>query len=332
MPRYTWFVAARSESLGMHQPLARTIDGAAVVLFRDSDGRATALEDRCPHKNVALSLGRVQLGELQCRYHGWRFSADGLLKDVPCHSPDERLPRCRIPGYQVCEQDGWIWIRDAASPGAAVPPSHRRDARHYWFEFEYVVEAPFDLILENGLDCSHTGFAHEGLFRSAPTQYVTTHLEETPTGVRSTMIDEQGTASSDLRSRLARRQTIHHSDEIILPHTLKVDYRVGRRHLVTVLICTPEDETRTRVYNRTGVDYGLWTPMVGRYIERLARKVVAQDVEILNSQGECLRRFGRRDFRPVVADQPAVWLQTALRHAPTPRESLRSPKALVYKL
>ena len=312
VPGDAWFVAARSESVG-GDPVARTIDGRPVVLFRTADNVAHALEDRCPHKNVALSLGRVRDGTLECRYHGWRFDPGGALVDVPCRSPEERLPRCRIPAWHTAERDGWIWITPADGRNAnGTPPAYERDRRFFWFEFEYVIDAPVDLILENGLDCSHTGFAHEGLFRSAPSQFVTTRIEETPSGVRATIEGERATGTEDTRARLGRGKVIRHVDEIVAPHTLRVRYEIGPHRLETILVCTPETPQRTRVFNRNGVRYGRWTPLVGRYVRWIARKVVRQDVEILVSQAERIRQFGRRDFRQVVADQPAVWMQRML--------------------
>jgi phenylpropionate dioxygenase-like ring-hydroxylating dioxygenase large terminal subunit len=214
------------------------------------------------------------------------------------------------------------------------PPSYPRDPRFFWFDLEYLIDAPMDLILENGLDCSHTGFAHEGLFRSAPSQFVTTRIEETATGVRATMLGEQAGGARDTRSRLGGKRVIQHIDEIVLPHTLKVDYRIGSHRLVTILMCTPETETRTRVFNRNGVFYGPWTPLVGRYVKHVAKKIVQQDVEVLNSQGECIRQFGGRDFRQVTADQPAVWMQRVLTRcarggSPDPD---RRAREIAYKL
>ena len=105
--------------------------GRERVLYRDGAGRAVALEDRCPHKNVALSLGRVQGGTLQCRYHGWRIDPEGRVVDVPCRSPDERLPACRVPSFLVAESDGWVWV-NLAGPDAVTtqPPAYPRLADH----------------------------------------------------------------------------------------------------------------------------------------------------------------------------------------------------------
>src|SRR5881396_70470 len=88
-PRDVWLIAAQTEELprsggaggGGGGPIARVVNGVPLVLYRDSAGRAVALEDRCPHKNVALSIGRVQGDTLQCRYHGWRFDATGRSEE-----------------------------------------------------------------------------------------------------------------------------------------------------------------------------------------------------------------------------------------------------------
>ena len=78
-----WFIAARSTELGK-KPLATTLFGTPIVLFRDATGKAGTLVDRCPHRNVPLSLGEVVAdGTLQCPYHGWKFDTDGACKHIP---------------------------------------------------------------------------------------------------------------------------------------------------------------------------------------------------------------------------------------------------------
>src|SRR6478752_1870080 len=75
LPRQ-WFIVATSDEL-KNKPIARMLQGVPLVLFRDGEKRAGALLDRCPHRNVPLSAGEVSHGELQCRYHGWRFDRSG---------------------------------------------------------------------------------------------------------------------------------------------------------------------------------------------------------------------------------------------------------------
>src|SRR4051812_30260517 len=77
-----WYVACRSEAL-RQQPLARTLFDTPLVLFRDDAGRAATLIDRCAHRNVPLSAGRVVNGLLECGYHGWRYDVGGVCRTVP---------------------------------------------------------------------------------------------------------------------------------------------------------------------------------------------------------------------------------------------------------
>src|SRR5688572_22963373 len=73
LPRH-WFIACRSRDLAARKPLATTLFGTPLVMFRDEHGKAGTLLDRCPHRNVPLSLGDViKDGTLRCPYHGWRF-------------------------------------------------------------------------------------------------------------------------------------------------------------------------------------------------------------------------------------------------------------------
>src|SRR5258706_16324950 len=56
-----WFIVAQSRDLGA-EPKPTMLMGMPLVLFRDGEGKAGALLDRCPHRNIPLSLGSVQEG------------------------------------------------------------------------------------------------------------------------------------------------------------------------------------------------------------------------------------------------------------------------------
>ena len=71
-----WYVAATAAELS-DKPLARTLLGEKVVLFRTVEGKAVALEDRCCYRMAPLSLGDVEPGGIRCRYHGLKFDAGG---------------------------------------------------------------------------------------------------------------------------------------------------------------------------------------------------------------------------------------------------------------
>ena len=61
------------------------------MLFRGKSGQVFALEDRCAHRQVPLSLGVVEGDTLKCGYHGWAYDCAGNCIDVP-YLGRERLP------------------------------------------------------------------------------------------------------------------------------------------------------------------------------------------------------------------------------------------------
>ncbi len=150
-----WYVAALSRDLKA-RPLAVTLWGEPIVLFRDQRGRVQALEDRCPHRLVKLSHGRVKGDDLECAYHGWHFSGAGECTRVPY---TESPPRCRVRTYATCERDGFVWLfggdpeQAQASAPLAIPE---------WDHLNYIASvsiiecrAHFSYVVENLMDMYH---------------------------------------------------------------------------------------------------------------------------------------------------------------------------------
>ena len=105
-----WFILATSGELG-EAPIARTLMGTPLVLFRDRNGAAGALLDRCPHRNVPLSGGRVAAdGNVECPYHGWRFDRGGVCRAIPSYTgtPEGKARSCTA--YPVIEQQGFVGV------------------------------------------------------------------------------------------------------------------------------------------------------------------------------------------------------------------------------
>ena len=68
--------------------------GSVDIVQADGEGRPAALIDRCPHRGVALSLGKLCYGIVECPFHGWRFDATGANRLVPWN-PDAKTETLR---------------------------------------------------------------------------------------------------------------------------------------------------------------------------------------------------------------------------------------------
>src|SRR4051812_19770088 len=167
-----WFIVCTAAAL-KNKPLAFTLQGVPLVVFRTLEGRPAALLDRCPHRNVPLSLGRVtEEGQLQCAYHGWRFDSSGACKAVPglVSEQDVALKARAAEAYPAQQQDGFIWVYSTAGERPEQGPYRfplLDDARYSTVRRVYHVAATVHATVENALDVPHTAFLHGGLFRTA---------------------------------------------------------------------------------------------------------------------------------------------------------------------
>src|SRR5271170_8082184 len=89
----SWWPVAHSDEVGNH-PNAFRLGDQDLALYRDLGGAVRAVEDRCPHRRLPLSMGRLtEDGSIQCRYHGWSFDGvTGRCTAIPNLRQDERIP------------------------------------------------------------------------------------------------------------------------------------------------------------------------------------------------------------------------------------------------
>jgi phenylpropionate dioxygenase-like ring-hydroxylating dioxygenase large terminal subunit len=164
LPREAWYVGAASVELG-ETPFAAQVFEQPIVLMRDAEGVAFALQDRCPHRGVALSLGRAENGQIACAYHGWRFGAAGACAHIPSLNPERRVPgMIGVRPYPCVEQDGYVWVwMGEAPPEPAAPRPIAGFADHVWLQGRLDLACEAMLPIENNLDICHPYFTHPGL-------------------------------------------------------------------------------------------------------------------------------------------------------------------------
>ena len=125
--RNAWYIAAWAEEV-TDGPIGRRLLDEKVVLYRLVAGAVVALEDRCCHRALPLSMGRMVGDRLQCGYHGLEYDQTGACVKVPGQST---IPAdARIKSYPVIERYRWIWVwmgePERADP-SSVPDFHWLD-------------------------------------------------------------------------------------------------------------------------------------------------------------------------------------------------------------
>ena len=160
-----WYVAAWETEIG-DAPFARTILNEPIVLYRTRDDDIVALEDRCCHRALPLSMGQVVDKHLQCGYHGLEFDGTGACVKVPGQS--KIPPGAQVRSYPVIQRWGWVWIwpGDPAKADESLLPKWTWLDDPAWKTTPgrggkpMPVEANYMLISDNLFDITHLAYVH----------------------------------------------------------------------------------------------------------------------------------------------------------------------------
>jgi phenylpropionate dioxygenase-like ring-hydroxylating dioxygenase large terminal subunit len=189
-----WHPVAQVEDL-RDAPLAATLLGHELVLWRDGQGTAHAWSDRCPHRGASLSRGRVIAvpeapggARLECPYHGWAFDADAGVARIPALPGFTPPDGHRAQAHEALERHGLIWVR--LEPGGLEPPAFAAETDVRLRKVNcgpYEVQASAPRVVENFLDMAHFGFVHEGSLGDREHPEIPDYrVEDTATGMLAT--------------------------------------------------------------------------------------------------------------------------------------------------
>lgn len=227
------------------------VAGEAVAIFRDHEGRVAALLDRCPHRGVALSLGRVtESGTLECPFHGWEFDRTGACARVP-FCPDAKRDQLAATHVPTRELGGMVWVFTGSDPAGTEPevPDALVDDGWSWFHYQEEWRTHWTRAMENMLDFPHLPYVHgrsigRGLRPKAKGQAkLVMSTEPTPFGMRiHSLVDGQ-----------ARQGGL----EWRRPNGMVLDLSFGGRRLKQHVYCVPVDATTTRMMLISARDFGL---------------------------------------------------------------------------
>lgn len=108
--RRHWQPVALSEEL-KDLPRKVRLLGEDLVLFRAKNGKVGCLDPHCSHRGTSLEYGRVEQDGLRCCYHGWLYSPEGRVIDMPCEGAGvcDRM-NVEHPSYPAMEYGGLVFV------------------------------------------------------------------------------------------------------------------------------------------------------------------------------------------------------------------------------
>lgn len=180
-----WYVAAWGRDV-QSAPVARSILGQEIVLFRMDNGDVAALEDRCPHRLLPLSQGQVSGNSLRCGYHGLTFDGTGLCVDAP--TQDVVPAGACVRAYPVAERLGMIWLWMGQPEEADMSAIYDLQQYHdpSWGVAHgdaLYIKANYLLLCDNLCDPSHVNYVHPTTLGSPDIADTPVSYEQTSRGV-----------------------------------------------------------------------------------------------------------------------------------------------------
>lgn len=159
-----WYVAGWDFEVDA-APLARTICGTPVMLYRRLDRAIVAMRDACPHRLLPLSMGLREGDSIRCKYHGLKLGPDGVAEEMPLKSEAVNKRIC-AETFAVVERHRfvWLWVGDKARADPALIPDLWPCSADGWtFDGGYYhVAADYRLMIDNLMDLTHETHVHAG--------------------------------------------------------------------------------------------------------------------------------------------------------------------------
>ena len=159
-----WYAILESDEVKKGKPIGITRMGEKLVAWRNSQGELAVMLDKCPHRGVAFSVGKLIGDCIQCPFHGFEYDTSGKCTLVPAIGSNTQPPKALfVRSYPAREAHGFVYIW-WGEPRETYPPLP-------WFEsigedMIYTTlrdhwASHYARAIENQLDVVHLPFIHK---------------------------------------------------------------------------------------------------------------------------------------------------------------------------
>ena len=163
MPEYVpnlWYMAAWDHEVPEGGMVSRVLLDEQWVIGRLSDGGYMMLADRCPHRFVPLSKGRLEGDVVHCHYHGLGFDRTGACVHSPFPGPPPAHAHARAVPIVHRHRGLWFWPGDPDRADPALIPDFAFVDREGMHRSRLVIRGNYELLTDNLMDLTHAEFLH----------------------------------------------------------------------------------------------------------------------------------------------------------------------------
>ena len=163
--RRYWMPVAPAQDLDEEHPtkFVRLL-GENLVLFLDKSGKVGLIDDRCAHRGVSLSYGRVEERGISCPYHGWLYDTKGNCLETPAEPCGSKFHlTVKQKAYPLQRFMGLYWTYMGPKPVPLLPRYDlwvRQDGQRKIF-VQPQLDCNWFQAMENSVDPAHLQVLHQ---------------------------------------------------------------------------------------------------------------------------------------------------------------------------
>ena len=287
-----------------------------LVLGRDAQGKAFAMQDNCPHRGIPLSDGWLDGQTVQCCYHGWKFDCHtGQCMEIPSLTERDNLQPGKIfaRSFPCEERDGYInvYMPLQSDGGKAEVPPPVPELSKFGEKFQMLhLEADLPTNVDHGIiglmDPAHGPFVHQSWFwRSRGSIHTKSKtFEPVPNGFRIAPHTPSSNSAPYKLLRMYGEPTT--TIEFTLPNQRFEQIRAGEKWLSSRATVTPIRRDLCRIDFVAAWNLFNWFPLTRWLFKTFGNVFIEQDRLTMVKQAAGLK-YDPRLMLIDDADRPAKW-------------------------
>ncbi len=294
-----WYLICPSDEL-KNKILKKKILGEDFIFFRKTDGEIVALEDRCCHRNVNLSLGYLNDNTIICGYHGWEYDKTGKCVNIPSQLPGDKIPpTAKIKSYPAKDFNKWVWVFVGDEEKSMhVNPTDIPEMNEWPFTYKaYTFKADLEATAESLIDPYHIAYVHRNSIKSFMGQ-----IKESPADFNLKVLDD-GIEGFYRRANVGTKaEKVYFGDEenigtrirFYYPNISRLEIRFKERVLLILEHVMQVDDEHVEMKQIT-----LWKnifpkfPAFAKYfMAKKSANIVEEDIDFLSSNLDILKKRG----------------------------------------
>ena len=157
-----WYPILDSHSLPNSQKILRLKRfDRNLVLWADSNGKITCMDERCAHRGAPLGLGSVEGNCIRCPYHGFTYNRSGECTQIPAQGSKKVPAHFRVKTYPIRIEHGFVWMWwGNEEPSSNIPFFEELRSEDHPVCVSVKYPSAFYRLMESNLDGYHIDHLH----------------------------------------------------------------------------------------------------------------------------------------------------------------------------